>query len=241
MENFEKVINNPYFVKCIAIPTVSKILEVIKGETSAFDIYIKNRQIFISELEKNSNNVKISPKIDENEVIRRTIATAQIIPRTREEKLKYFARLLQHSISEEEYIGADEFDEYSKILDELSVREMQILCIFNDYLKKFPGKAGTNEIDNGFWDKFISDLNLKFNLNNDKISAILTRMQRTGCVESLKGVYCNSAEMFKLTPVFKELANIAKIKYTDFDKDADTGKIATGCTNGQSSPRNDGG
>ncbi len=221
MENLKEIINNPYFVNYIAKPLISDILvKFLPNDNTAFDAYRDfRRERFLSELEKNANNIKINTNIDKNEIIRRTFETAQLIPKTREEKLKYLARLLQYSISEDEYILADEFDDYLKILDELSVREIQILCIFYDYNEKFIRNEKENDAQysHKFWNDFISEINGKFSLNNDESSAILQRTSRTGCIEPITGTYYGyKGGEYKITPLFRELAKIAKIRTADF-------------------------
>ena len=224
MDEITKIFLAPVISEIIRpiILNVNKIvIEAIKSSTTnkePFDIYIELRKsTFLRELEANAPDIKIAANIDE--VIRRTFDVAQMIPRTREEKLKYLARLLQYSISEEEFVLADEFDDYLKILDELSVREMQILCIFNDYNEKFVKLEEQNDLQhsNMFWNEFIIKIKDKLHLNDDQTSAILQRICRTGCIEAITGIYWNyKGGQYKITSLFKELVKIAKIKSTDF-------------------------
>jgi len=220
-------------VKPIISTSTKGSLELIKSfgcNGEPFDAYMNlRRDTFLTELDKNANNIKISQQIDKNEIIRRSFELTQIIPKTREEKLKYLAHLLQYSISEEEYISADEFDDYLKILDELSVREIQIICLLNDreekYLQNEEYGESRFEYHLNFSIKFITKIKDKFNLKYDEISAIFHRISRTGCIEPISsGRYMLATEgldyngiQYKVTLIFKELAKIAKIKSTDFN------------------------
>ena len=220
-------------VKPIISTSTKGSLELIKSfgtNGEAFDNYINlRRDTFLTELDKNANDIKISPEIDKNEIIRRSFELTQIISKTREEKLKYLAHLLQYSISEEEYISADEFDDYLKILDELSVREIQIICLLNDreekYLQNEEYGESRFEYHLNFSINFITKIKDKVNLKYDEISAIFHRISRTGCIEPISsGRYMHATEgldyngiQYKVTLIFKELAKIAKIKSTDFN------------------------
>lgn len=123
----------------------------------------------------------------------------------RKEKIRYFANLLINGANED--IDIDCYEEYLKIVEELSAREIRILILIDEYYKEY--SKGTKEInplskslgdkvwttddnppDKEYEDKFISfkedlfcKLREEYNLTDDEIKGFLIRLSRSGLYE----------------------------------------------------------
>lgn len=133
----------------------------------------------------------------------------------RKEKIKLFARLLLGAVREHRF-DSDEFEEYLSILDDLSLRELQILLSLKG-LEESPrsqaivgGKVvPVNDLKHAqvFWDKFAKDAEEKCAVPRHQLGAMLTRLARTGLVEPITGTYWNyTGGLFKTTPRLEAFA-----------------------------------
>jgi len=128
----------------------------------------------------------------------------------RREKIKFFARLLKASTFPNSFSDTDEYEEYLKILDELSFRKISILFILDKYESRFPKTGKENDLKrvNRFWDKFTTKLVKQLDIPKDESNAILTRLNRTGCYETFTGSYWDyTGGKGKLTPTYFRLKN----------------------------------
>jgi len=126
----------------------------------------------------------------------------------RKEKIKLFARLLLGAVREHRF-DSDDFEEYLSILDDLSLRELQILLS----LKGFEESPRSQNVVGGkvvpvnslyhiqvFWDKFAGDAEERCAVPRDQLGAVLTRLARTGLVEPITGAYYDyGGGLFKTT------------------------------------------
>ncbi len=117
----------------------------------------------------------------------------------RHEKIQYFARLLNNASGKE--FNIDGYEEYLKIVDELSNREIRILTLIDKYYKETSGESFLNSLGNKIWigddepdkeygSKFASfkeslyrQLRDDCDLTDNEISGFLIRLSRSGLYE----------------------------------------------------------
>jgi len=129
----------------------------------------------------------------------------------RSQKIEMFARMLKASVTTDSLLSVDEFEEYLNILDELSYREMQILLTLYKFENQYPLQEGENDLQrtHHFWDEFTKELVDVILIPIDEVNSILTRLNRTGCYETVIGTYCGyTGGKGKLTPTFYRLVKI---------------------------------
>lgn len=124
--------------------------------------------------------------------IHRWVITAKAALNTRRrEKIRLFARLLKSSFLLDTSVTTDEYEDYLSILDELSYREFLILSTLERYEREFPPSENENQLQNTsrFWEEFVSEIKQELDLTFDEVQAMLTRLNRTGCYETIVGMY----------------------------------------------------
>jgi hypothetical protein len=125
----------------------------------------------------------------------------------RREKIKMFARLLKSSLSEEGPKSVDEYEDFLKILDELSYRELLALSILDEYSNR-PREEEHNDLQwtNTFWSEFEKRLPQELLIPAEEIAGFMDRISRTGCYEMFKGGYWDyEGGKGKLTPIYHRL------------------------------------
>jgi len=125
----------------------------------------------------------------------------------RREKIRMFARLLKSSLTEDEIKDIDEYEDYLKILDELSYREILALKTLDEY-SKTPKTEEQNDLQwtIQFWDEFESRLARELNIPHEQVVNFMNRIARTGCYEMFTGGYFDyTGGQGKLTPTYQIL------------------------------------
>lgn len=99
-----------------------------------------------------------------------------------------FARLLKSSLTKNEITNIDEYEDYLKILDEISYRELLALKILDEY-SSTPRSQEQNDLQwtNEFWDNFECRLDNELGIPKDQITDFMNRIGRTGCYEMFTG------------------------------------------------------
>jgi len=127
----------------------------------------------------------------------------------RREKIKMFARLLKCSLKDSDLKDVDEYEDFLKILDELSYRELKALSLWDEFSNWTRDKEENDfQWTNKFWKEFDNRLASELSISQDEIPDFLTRISRTGCYETFKGGYFDSeGGIGKLTPTYHRLKN----------------------------------
>ena len=136
-----------------------------------------------------------------------------VVGTRRREKIIMFANLLNNSIDQVNSI--DEYEEYLKILDELSYRELQILLALETFENKYPLIDGENDLQrtSRFWDDFSTTVINDINVPANELNAVMTRLNRTGCYETFTGMYWDyTGGKGKLTETFFRLKELISVK-----------------------------
>ncbi len=191
---------------------------------TALDTKIQNMResrikAFFEELDKGS--IKLTNEVIQSEdFLHAFFATTKAALNTRrEEKIRMFARLLHQAASQDNLSNyASEYEEYLNILDELSYREIRILFMLERYEKEHPVEGEENELQRAskFWGKFTQETKKTFHISDEEIASILTRLNRTGCYETIVGNYFDyRGGKGKLTAVYYKLKKMIVEQYEE--------------------------
>lgn len=109
----------------------------------------------------------------------------------RSEKVQLFARLLKVGIRKGLEDNYDEFEEYSKNLDQLSYREITVLHIVSEIYKKFqpPPKDTSDYIDwlNRYQDELINEIASQCDIRPELIPSTIESISKTGFLRRASG------------------------------------------------------
>lgn len=198
--------------------------------TSAIENMREERlRTFFDELVKGTRHLT-EELIQEEDFLHAYFSTLKAAMNTRRrEKIRLFARMLSNAFQERR-LGSDIFEEFLGILDDLSVRELQILLILKRLEDSHPHEmkaveGAKAELENDlqratrFWDSFEATVETECGVRPDELRAILTRLNRTGLYETfIGGYYGYTGGKGKLTPMFAEFAEWLQVKGEGFAK-----------------------
>jgi hypothetical protein len=125
----------------------------------------------------------------------------------RREKIQMFARLLKSSLTGEGPHDVDEYEDFLRILDELSYRELQALAIMDEF-SHTPRTQEQNDLQwtNTFWNEFARRLEDQLRIPADEVTDFMNRISRTGCYEVFTGGYFDyTGGKGKLSPTYRRL------------------------------------
>lgn len=188
LQNIEQVINvkNNPTVKMTIINLIKSI--PIFGELldNTVDIILsdfqqKKRSEFIDII---LNDISITKEmVNDVDFIMEFAKTLEAVNRvTVNKKVKYFAHLFKNSYCIIDKIETDIYDEYLRVLEDLSHREIQYLC----FLKEFE-LTNNKDKDDKYWYKFMDEFSAKFDLDKYDSYETYKRLVRSGLVdESVK-------------------------------------------------------
>ena len=135
----------------------------------------------------------------------------------RREKIKLFARLLTNA-SREGKVGSDKYEEFLSILDDLSVRELQILLLLKQLEDSSSSEANGNTLKraNELWDSFEKSIKNQHGIGSDELNAMLGRLNRTGLYETIVGAYYDyEGDRGRLTSTFDEFVRWLQVEDAD--------------------------
>ena len=113
----------------------------------------------------------------------------------RREKIQLFGKLfLQYCKASnfEDLESLDSYEEFLKILDDLSYQEFCILHILQSYeTAESTDPAPPNKLmkADSFWEKFLEKIEQKLNISHDEVPGMLARLNRTGFYATITGGY----------------------------------------------------
>jgi hypothetical protein len=167
---------------------------------------------FFDELEKGA--AELRPELlESNDFLHCFSVTTDAALRThRAEKFRAFARLLRASTTQGRISGVAEYEELFSILEDLSDRELAMLSLLDRYEAKYPKIEGENELQraNRYWAEFSNRLVAELGIHHDEIDALLTRLNRSGCYETITGAYISyTGGKGKTTPTYQKLKALA--------------------------------
>lgn len=169
-------------------------------------------RIFFDEL--SAGAVDLRPELlESHEFLHCYFATATAALRTqRKEKIQSLARLLRSSTLNGKITVIDQYEEFLSILDELSQRELLVLVALSELEQRHPRQGDESELQrtNRYWDRFVQKLEADLSIPQAEVGAVLTRLNRTGCYETITGAFFDyEGGKGKITPLFYRLKELA--------------------------------
>ncbi len=169
---------------------------IVDNLLSSFYTKEKERRVtsFFDELSKNETALTEEIISSDDFLHKYFITLKAVIETKRTEKIKYFARLLNNSDSPIFNADTDNFEDFIKILDDLTFQELQILSIIRKYDKEII-ENGDKPIDfdrkmskaRSFYQKLKTDISKHLQIPEDEVRSLLTKLERTGCIFYNKG------------------------------------------------------
>lgn len=151
--------------------------------------------------------------IASDEFLHRFTVVAEAAVRTRrEEKVRMFACLLMNSTHAGSDADDDVFDELLVTLEGLSLRELRILAVLDEYeesVRDVPPSEGT-PAQWARWGQFVKAAGRETGLTQDELRPFMNRLIRTGLYESLVGHYDWNGEG-RLTPLYFTLKRLVTV------------------------------
>jgi hypothetical protein len=135
-----------------------------------------------------------------------TSTTRHVLSESRDEKIRLFARLLGRFVTDGFVIPIDIYEEYLLILDGMSEREFKLLVLLHRHEISHPLQTGENHLMRAthFWADFERDAEAELKISKDTLTALLTRLSRTGMYQEITGAYYDySGGKGYLTPEFE--------------------------------------
>ena len=181
-------------------PNLRAILQLEPtGVGSAYEVMLSHRisemrnrrfRIFMDELSRGDR--ELTPElIDSDKFLHAFFCTTRASLNTnREEKIRVFGRLLLYA-ARENVLNTDTFEEFVSILEDLSVREFQVLLLLNEYEQVTQREEDQNDLQfaKSFWSDFEKSVNEKLGIDELELPSILTRINRTGLYETFTGTF----------------------------------------------------
>lgn len=187
--------------------------------TSYNNILIERAVCFYEELGK--GNIYLTPEIIQSEDFLHAYFNTVIasIHTKRREKIRFLARLLKNGLTSHLLSKADEYDEYLKILDELTYRELYVLYTLDTYESSTQLPKDGNEMVwlQNYWKLFVTEVEKYAFLSAEELYGFLIRLKRTGCYGDLKSQYWDTdREKGRLTETYYKLKSLIQLKGEDF-------------------------
>ena len=140
------------------------------------------------------------------------ITLKAVLETRRSEKIQYFARLLKNSESELLNKETDYYEDFLKVLDDLTYQEIFVLLKLREREKEHATIVGNRlMINKRFYRKFKSDLASVMGISENEIISILIRLGRTGCVNYDKNMqhFNEVNDSIATTDFYKKLEDLA--------------------------------
>lgn len=189
------------------------------------NILVERAKTFYDELDK--GEILLNEEIIRNEdFLHAYFATFKAAIYTKQrEKIRFFARLLKSSFEEKGFSEADEYDDYLKILDELSFREIFMLYTLKTYedsveLSDSPKDEDENDelrIASRYWTSFYKEINRAISISYSEFKGLISRLVRTGCYSPITSMTPGyEGDVGKTTEVFAKLIKFIELNGDDF-------------------------
>tara|TARA_R110002050_G_scaffold113424_4_gene228263 strand:- start:44 stop:745 length:702 start_codon:yes stop_codon:yes gene_type:complete len=178
------------------------------------EIRLERTKTFFSNLELGKINLSDEIIKSEDFLHKFVISYKAVLNTRRREKIIMFSNLFRTSLFEKGIEDVDTFEDYLKILDELSYREIQALNLLESFYSTPKDLEETDlKWTSKFWNDFVLTLSETINISPNKVDDFIKRITRSGCYELFTGVYVNdTGSKGKLTPTFFDLKDFALSK-----------------------------
>ncbi|MGP8284258.1 MAG: hypothetical protein ACLQT6_16285 [Desulfomonilaceae bacterium] len=194
------------------IPFLGTVADIALVET--YSKMLRDRmRIFFDEL--GSGDIPLTEDlIKSNDFLHCFMCTFHAVIRThQQEKLELFARLLKSAANTPTYSksGVDEYEEYLSILNELSVREWNILDVIYSFETSFPNPPNETLVQCAmrYWPRLRKELISRELTMENQVNSFLARLNRTGCYVTFTGDYLSySGDMGRTTETYRKLRSL---------------------------------
>lgn len=194
-------------------PAVDAALSALAARQEA--IRLERARTFYDELELGSG--VLTPRTIESEAfLHDHLVTLTTALRTRRvEKIRWLARLLLGTAGDHPGIGADEYEDYLGMLDQLSYRELCLLNTLAEYEEANPLAEGQSVLQraNHYWPEFRARACQRCIIPADEFDGAMQRLTRSGAYVIYTGTaYDYEGNRGYLTPAYFRLAQIVRIR-----------------------------
>lgn len=182
------------------------------------EIRLKRSKTFFNELQQR-NVVLKEETIKSEDFLHKFFVSYKAAINTRQrEKIRMFARLLNSSLEDTPINPVDTFEDYVKILDDLSFREIRALILLESFYNT-PKSDNENKLQwtQKFWEDYKNELTVKLNIPEQLISDFMDRLARTGLFRKLdENIFADKEAEGILTPTFDGLKKYALDKDSEY-------------------------
>lgn len=186
---------------------------LIDKTLSSFYIKEKERRLKVFFDELNQGNINLSEEeIQNDEFLHKYFITARAVVDTRrDEKIRYFAHLLQNCNSPLLNRNLDNYDDFLGILDELTFQEIKILLFIRRYFEEYKAPRGLNNV--ALYRPLKSSLAAELNVTENEIVSYFIRLERTGLLHLYQGHFQHNevSDSANLSDTFKKLELLAQM------------------------------
>jgi hypothetical protein len=166
-------------------------------------------EIFFDQLSKSTINIS-DDHIKSNEFIHKYILTLKYVLDTQQkEKIEMFANIFKNSLSKKNNtFNVDTYEDFSKMLNELSYREICALSIFEYFYTNRKKEKKDNELQFvfSFWNEFEDKIEQELGISKTSVENYMIKISRTGCYKEITGGYLDyNGGKGILTPMYFEL------------------------------------
>ncbi|HHV62089.1 MAG TPA: hypothetical protein GXX51_05565 [Firmicutes bacterium] len=153
------------------------------------NIRIRRISTFFEELDKCGLQLSEEQLKNEDLLHAFMISLKAAINARRGDKIRLFARLLSNYARGQMMDDIDEFEESLQVLEDISVREFQVLLILRDFERKPWRKEEQNDLQwcSTFWSEFLKAVEQRIGVPKDELPGFLTRLNRTGLYKTFTG------------------------------------------------------
>jgi len=182
---FMELYDNKYVRSLIQLVPFGSAADVLIKET--IDEINKDRlRVFFNKLEV--GNIQLTEEIIKNEdFLHNYFATIRIVINTRRrEKIELFGNLFNRAVVQNFINSFDKYNFYLTILDDLTLKEINILHkLYRLECKTQPKDKSRNErliANKGIWEEFKQNMQEDMNIIKNCLEEELIRIERTGCL-----------------------------------------------------------
>jgi hypothetical protein len=133
-------------------------------------------------------------------------ATARAALNTRRrEKIRLFGRFFTQYCQGTGFTNTDTFEEILAVLDDLTLRELQVLLLLRDFETNNPILPGQNAMQRAmqFWSSFLHRVEAELDIPKAELPGYFGRLNRTGLYQTfVGGFYDYTGDMGYTTPNF---------------------------------------
>ena len=155
----------------------------IKLQAKLDEMRKKRAKIFFDELNERSTPLT-REEIESEDFLHKYFSTVKYVLNTRRgEKIRMFARLLSNSETAKLSCDIDRYEDFLKILDELSYKELCLLNIYDEFTAT-PRNDGTIPLEPPLYSlsgNFKEKVFIEAGIPGDELACWLKRLERTGC------------------------------------------------------------